>query len=173
MRSHMTWAERLEIAGRMAVPYAFMSLLFVLNVISVPYPLSALFKAPFFLMAVYYWSIYRPSMIPPWMAFLSGLLLDLLSGLPLGLNAALFVLCRMAVVDQRRFLVGQGFVMVWLGFSFLHMVFVLVQWLVFSLIYWQWFPLAEIGVVTVLGIALFPVIYVFLHLTHKTLRSSS
>ncbi len=173
MRPHLTLTERLQTAGRMAVPYAFMALLFVLNVISVPYPLSMLFKAPFFLMAVYYWSIYRPGLIPPWLAFGSGLLLDLLSGAPLGLNAALFVLCRMAVVDQRRFLFGQGFAMIWLGFACLHTVFVLLQWLVFSAIQRQWFPLADIGVITVLGIAMFPLICAFLRLTHRALHSSS
>lgn len=169
----LTLTERAEIAGRMVVPYAFMSLLFILNVISVPYPLSMLFKAPFFLMAVYYWSIYRPSMMPPWLVFASGLLLDLLSGVPLGLNAVLFMLCRMAVTDQRRFLFGQGFVVIWLGFAFLNAASVLLQWLAFSAVYRQWFPLTEAGSLIILGVALFPLVCVLLHLTHRALRPSS
>lgn len=165
--------ERLEAAGRMFVPYALMAVLFILNVISAPYPLSMIFKAPFFLMAVYYWSIYRPALIPPWLIFLIGLLLDLLSGLPLGLNAAIFLLCRMAVTDQRRFLASQNFVMLWIGFTLVHICFVLAQWLVFSLIHRQWFPFLETGFVVVLGIALFPAVCVFLHLTHRVLRASA
>ncbi|MCC6597610.1 MAG: rod shape-determining protein MreD [Alphaproteobacteria bacterium] len=173
MRPYLTWMDRFEFVWRAAMPYGLMTLLFILNVISVPYPLSILFKAPFFLMAVYYWSIYRPALVPPWMVFLSGLLLDLLSGLPLGLNALLFVLCRWAAVDQRRYLTSQNFFIVWIGFAFLNVAYVLAQWFVFLLVYRHFYPFSEIGFSLALGTALFPAIYIFMHLSHKLLQPVS
>ena len=87
-----SFLDYLALAGRMLVPYSFLAALFILGVVSVPYPLSAFFKAPFLLMAIYYWSIYRPTLLPPLLVFFAGLALDFLTGMPPGLSAVLFLL---------------------------------------------------------------------------------
>ncbi|MEZ5814966.1 MAG: rod shape-determining protein MreD [Alphaproteobacteria bacterium] len=170
MGPYSSLPDRLEFLARMVVPYAFMLLVFFLGLVSVPYPLAAFFKAPLLLMAVYYWSIYRPTLIPPWLVFVGGFLFDLIAGAPYtGLSALLFLFCRIFVVDQRRFLTGQAFPVVWIGFCALDIAVHLLQWCMFSALSAAWIPFQELSSSMLLGIVTFPLFYLFLHMTHKIL----
>ena len=170
MGPHSSFADYIELTARMFVPYSFLGLLFVFSVVSVPYPVAVLFEAPLLLMALYYWCVYRPTLLPPWLVFIGGLFFDLATGMPaLGLSAFLFLLCRMAVIDQRRFLMGQGFVMVWIGFMVLDMAFHVVQWGIFSILNTQLMSVNDLAVVLMLGVFVFPPVYGFLYITHKFL----
>ncbi|MFZ4689590.1 MAG: rod shape-determining protein MreD [Polymorphobacter sp.] len=42
------------------------------------------------LLGIFIWATFQPGLMPPWVAFLVGLIADLLFAQPLGLNAALF-----------------------------------------------------------------------------------
>lgn len=170
---YQTLAERVELAGRLIVPYSGLAVLFVISIVAVPYPLAVVLRAPFVLMALYYWSIYRPTLIPVWLVFAAGLALDLLTGAPAGLNALTFVICRILIFDQRRFLMAQNFLMIWLGFCLLDMGVYMLQWVMFSAAHAQWMPLDYIWSSLALGALLFPVVSVFLHATHKILPNTS
>lgn len=154
---------------RLCVAHALVGLLFVLNIVSVSYPLSGLVKAPFFLMAIYYWSIYRPTLMPAWVVFIAGCLMDFISGFPLGLSALLFLAVRWLVSDQRRFLMGQNFMVVWFGYMIVSAAFLIANWGLFSLINMQLLSLKPLWVSLSLGIVLFPIVCILLHLTHKIL----
>jgi len=170
MGPYETISDRLEVFVRMSIPYSLLCFLFLLSVVSVPYPLSALLHAPLLLIAIYYWSIYRPALLPSWLVFGIGLVLDLLTGLPfLGFNAVLFLLCRLAVIDQRRFLTGQTFSVIWLGFCLLSVLFHLLQWMMFSALSMQIVPVSDFTSPLILGVFVFPLICLFLHLSHKAL----
>lgn len=170
MGPQLSFAEYIEYILRLSVAYGFLLLLFFLNIVSVPYPVAAFFKAPLLLVAIYYWSIYRPTLLPPWLVFIAGVLFDILTGAPfVGMSAVLFLLCRMAVIDQRRFLIGQNFSMVWFGFCGLNIIYHFVQWGLFSALNGQWLYARDFIQALVLGVFLFPVVYLFLFLTHKTL----
>lgn len=174
MAAHLSFADYIERAARLSVPYSFMAILFVLSIVSVPYPLAAFFKAPLLLIAIYYWGVFRPTLLPPLLVFVAGLLYDVLTGMPyLGLSAILFLLCRMAIVDQRRFLVGQGFAMLWFGFCIVDVAYHLLQWGIFSALNAQWLYAKDFVSSLVLGFVLFPVVYLFLFLTHKFLPAPS
>ncbi len=164
-----TFSERLEHGARTILPYSLMLLLLLLNSVSVPYVMSGDVKAPLFLMAIYYWSIYRPTLIPPWVAFAAGIATDLLGGLPVGLNACVFVLAQWIVSDQRRFLMGQSFFMIWLGFLVLSVIASLLEWSIFGLVNLQWTPLRPLAFSIALGFACFPLVCLLLHWTHKIL----
>ncbi|HBR68632.1 MAG TPA: rod shape-determining protein MreD [Rhodospirillaceae bacterium] len=170
-----TLAERLDYSGRILLPYCLMALLLVFNTVSFSYPLVDGVKAPLLLMAVFYWSIFRPTIVPGWLVFLAGIVLDILSGLPMGMNALVFVAVTWIVGDQRRFLMGQPFTMVWSGFCMVSVASGLVQWFLYGLIHLQWTPLYPVIASAVLGIMLFPFVNSLLHLTHKFLpvRSAS
>ena len=170
MGPHESTTDKLEFLARMTVPYSLIAVLFLVSVIAVPYPLAVLFYAPFLLMAIYYWSIYRPTLLPPWLVFVVGMSFDVLTGMPfVGLNAILFLLTRIIITDQRRFLVGQSFIMVWFGFCILDIVFYALQWSAFSVLSMSWVPLSGLVPSLLLGMVLFPPLYLFLHLTHKVL----
>jgi rod shape-determining protein MreD len=84
-------------------------------------------------MAVYYWSIYRPKLMPPWFAFLLGLLHDLMSGGPLGLTALLLLALRGLGASQRRMFVSRSFVLNWWGFALAAFASSLVFWVAISI----------------------------------------
>ena len=95
--------------------------------------------------------------------------MDLLSGLPVGLNALIFAAAHWIVSGQRLFLTGQSFVMIWTGFVVLSFSSGFLQWLVFGLIEMRWASLSSFIAGTIFGGALFPLVCVMLHLTHKLL----
>jgi rod shape-determining protein MreD len=69
------------------------------------------------LAGVYYWTIYRPELLPPLAVFVAGLMFDLLSGAPLGVTPLLLLLARALVMSQRRFFINRLFPFVWCGFT--------------------------------------------------------
>jgi rod shape-determining protein MreD len=66
---------------------------------------------------VVFWSIFRPSAMPPPAVFPLGLLLDLLSLSPLGTGVLTLLVAHGLAVAWRRFLMRQGFLTVWLCFA--------------------------------------------------------
>ncbi len=172
MSQYETLSDRLELFTRLVIPYSVLIIAFLLVVVSVPQPLGVFFKSPLLVMIIYYWCVYRPSLLPAWVVFSIGLLFDLVTGVPYtGANAALFVLCRLAVIDQRRFLLGQGFAMVWLGFAIVVALYHILQWLLVSVLSFQFMPFSDFTAPLAVSIIMFPLIYLMLHITHKTLPS--
>ncbi len=151
------------------VPYGFMLVLIIFNVLTIPIILLSTIKLPLVLMGIYYWSIYRPRLFPVWLIFIAGVFLDFIMGLPFGLNALTLVLAQWFVTDQRRFLMGQSFIVIWLGFVILSAIVSTLQWIIFGLVNGAWVSLEPQMWSLLIGSAVFPFIYWLLHLTHKML----
>jgi len=69
------------------------------------------------LASVYFWTLYRPALMPPSVVFGLGLLADLLTASPLGVNTLILLLLHGSVLTQRRVLVRHSFLLIWLGFA--------------------------------------------------------
>ena len=169
MLENDTTIDRLFLALKMTVPYLLIGLLFVLDLISAPAPLSLILQAPFLFMTVYYWSLFRPTLMPTGFVFMIGLLFDILTGFPLGVNALLLALTRMIIATQRRYIVGQTYMMIWLGFVLSVTVFLFSQWVIICLTSLSLLPIMMILAKGLIGIVVFPFILVFLYLTHQIL----
>src|SRR5882757_800049 len=74
------------------VPTATILILALLSVLPLRFPDYAAVAPLLALAGIYYWTIYRPNLLPPAAVFLCGLVLDLLSGAPLGVAALVFLL---------------------------------------------------------------------------------
>ncbi len=160
----------MEVRVRLVAPYSLMLVLFVFSTISFSFPVGGSIHAPFFLMAIYYWAIYRPTLIPPWFVFAAGLMIDLLSGIDtVGISALVFVVVQWVVADQRRYLMGQSFLMIWIGFMIVSTAAMVMSWVVFGLLTGGWLPPRPLGFSILLGMALFPLVSILLNLTHKIL----
>ncbi|MBV8776415.1 MAG: rod shape-determining protein MreD [Alphaproteobacteria bacterium] len=105
-------------AARM-LPVATMLAAAVISVLPLQIPGYAALTPIFTLMAAYHWTIYRPDLLPPVALFAVGLTEDLLAGSPIGVNALLLLLTRMAVLGYRRYFVNRMFAFVWSGFALL------------------------------------------------------
>ncbi|HML09522.1 MAG TPA: rod shape-determining protein MreD [Stellaceae bacterium] len=110
------------------LPVATMLLAAVISVLPLQIPGYAALTPVFTLMAAYHWTIYRPDLLPPIALFGVGLTEDLLAGSPIGVNALLLLLTRIAVLGYRRYFINRNFPFVWTGFALLTSVAMLGLW---------------------------------------------
>ena len=136
-------AQQESVAG-MARRVAGLSLQICVLILLSTFPFKILHFADvrpaFLLMAVYYWAVYQPARLSPLAAFLAGLFLDLLFATPLGLNALTLLVLQRLATRQRKFLSGQTYPVVWLGFFLISFGAFAFQWAVFSLFDWSLVP---------------------------------
>lgn len=151
--------QRLDHNGRLALPVISAVLCALLGSLVWPLPYLGSVAPPLALMTVYYWSVHRPDLFRPGMAFAVGLLADVVSGMPLGLSALLFVAAQQAVLRLRRFMIGHSFFMAWTGFILTAFAVLLTQVAVLSLIRWQGIPLVPVLMQFLMATAIFPLLY--------------
>lgn len=125
------------------------------------------------LLAVYYWCIFKPQLMPVSLVFILGLLQDILSGGPLGMMALALILVRTLVISQGRQLPERGFLFNWLVFFLLALLFGVTTWIIASVYLKEtqnyWNVLGQ----SMLTIAVFPVVFWFLSkLNHRFLAEN-
>lgn len=127
--------QRVDVLVRSLTPFVLTLVMVVLA--QVPLHISGFAEvAPILpLMAVYHWAIYRPDLLPAAAAFAAGLLHDALSGMPFGVNAAVFVIVHMVVMTQQVFFQGKSFPVIWLGFALVSGGAVVLTWLLNALFF--------------------------------------
>lgn len=128
---------------------------------------------PFIYIAVYYWSIYRPKAMPATLAFGLGIILDLLMGATLGLHAFILLVLRWIVKSQRRFLMGQPFMALWLVFLIVTITGRLIYWALFSLFARDFIPVQPALIGALFCVAVFPLFYGIMHNVHRVLDAAS
>jgi rod shape-determining protein MreD len=109
--------QRADLQLRQALPALLTMLLVVLSVVPLGLPDHALVAPGLVLVALFYWTVHRPDLLPTWHAFVVGLLLDAMSGTPFGVNALVMTLVHWAVVAQHTFFRGKSFGVMWLSFA--------------------------------------------------------
>lgn len=87
------------------------------------------------LIAVFFWTLWRPDLMPALAVFAIGLLYDVLSGLPIGVGAEVLVGVHAVVTTQRPFLTGKSFGILWLGFAMVAAAALLLGWLLTCIYY--------------------------------------
>ena len=112
--------------GSLALPFATIFLSSWMGMIQVP---GFVHMIPDYgLCAVFFWSLYRPDLIPLGFLFFIGLIIDVLSGKILGQTPLMWFLVYWLVISQRRILVKANFMMVWAAFSFVFFVYEALTW---------------------------------------------
>ena len=124
---------RLDTLARRISPFALSLLLVVVHVVPLGVPTLPQVAPLLPLMAVYHWAIYRPDLLPAPAVFVIGLLQDALTGVPVGINAAVLLLVYGGVVGQRRFFVGKSFAVTWMSFAIVAAGAAQASWLLASL----------------------------------------
>ncbi len=109
--------QRVDQRVRRALPMTLILALVVLGVLPLRLPHYGALMSGFVLIAIYFWTLHRPELLRPWGVFVAGLLSDLLSGGPLGLNAAVLVLVHAVLEPQRKVLRATSFELIWGGFA--------------------------------------------------------
>lgn len=165
--------KKIENSLRLSVPLLLFGFLILFSFVSLPVPHIGAIRPYLALMAVYYWSVYRPRLVPPGFCFAAGLLMDILSGGPLGINALILVAVQWVVRGQRRFLMGQSYTTIWAVFAVILVLAALTQWGLYGLAHMAWPPLLPVAVSVALSLFLFPFVSYLFVLTHRILPVAS
>ncbi len=148
--------QQLETGGRRVLPFLVTLLMILLTVMAGPVPDIAAITPLFPLMAVYYWSVYRPDLLRLPGLFVLGVIWDALAGLPLGLSALGFIVTAQLVQSQRHIFTDQSYPTLWLGFAIVVVGLQSLQWLLLSLLASQALPLLSLFLQSLFTLALFP-----------------
>lgn len=126
--------QMLDDWARKFAPFAFTVVLALIAVLRIPAPGFVDIAPMLPVVAVYYWSLYRPELLPPVAVFAIGLLVDSLSGIPLGVNALLLLAVCAFVRSQRQLLEPRGFILHWFAFLVVVVLFEGLRWALMSIL---------------------------------------
>jgi rod shape-determining protein MreD len=169
MNSYDSSVHSFQSAMRLCVPHVLTLFFVLLNVAAFSLPFSAMLKPDFVLAAVFYWAVFRPTLMPPAATFALGLLMDLLSGTPAGFYALTYVAVHWIIRDQRRFLMGQPYMTMWTGYAIVCVATGIMQWLLFAAIQFTIPDILPLLFKTAMGIVTFPVLVLLLLASHRIL----
>ena len=168
--SDFSISKHLDLLWRYSLAHSLTLFLLVLAVVSFSVPYADQIKPYFLLMVVYYWAIYRPTMIPSYFLLIVGLLFDLLSGQSfIGITSLIFLIVQWVISDQRLFLMAQPFVVIWLIFSVTCLGGVVLQWFIFSVLSFQLVSVVPIFLQFLITVLLFPIFSFIFNVVNKVL----
>jgi rod shape-determining protein MreD len=108
--------------------------------------------------AIFYWTIYQPEAMTPWIAAAIGLASDIFGLSPFGLSMLLaLVVCGSARL-WRRELADASFIVVWLAFGATSLVTFFVAWMLAALLLEQWPNPWPVALQNIVNVALYPVL---------------
>ncbi len=144
---------------------------FIISFVHFSFPLDI--KPYFILIVIFYWSINRPSIIPPLLIFAIGILQDLISEYPIGLHSILYLLVYFLITRQRLYLLGQTYFILWIFFALTTFGFAFCQWLFFSIRYMTFFEYGTLVGSCMVTIFLYPIINYLLMMLHRMINAVS
>lgn len=146
-------------AARRVVPVGLTVLLMLFALTPMYVPGLADISPMFTLMAVYFWSIYRPDLLGYGPAFAIGVFEDLLMGTPLGSGALILLLCQRIVLHQQKFFNSKPFAVTWFAFALVALGASVIRWLCVGLVSSGGFvPINGLIASYLISVALYPVI---------------
>lgn len=108
---------------------------------------------------IFYWSLFRPDLLPLISVFLLGLLHDFLLDTPTGFMGFTYLILSMIVRHKKEYLEVHDFEVIWLNFVFMTLMIGGGQYLVLNTAYNYQLPLTTL-LYQALAMILFPTVYV-------------
>ncbi len=108
----------------------FILCLFLTLLTILPYQTNNIhmFMPLFALTGVFFWTVGKPEHMPMLAVFLLGLVTDLWSGGPPGVQVLLMIIARLFLLGQRRFIIGKSVVVSWLAFAIVCLAWGILYW---------------------------------------------
>jgi rod shape-determining protein MreD len=151
-------SELLGALMRSVVPGLQCLLLLFLSVLPTGIPYFSTVTPMLVLIGVYYWSLYRPDLMPMPLVFVLGVLLDILGGGPLGLMALLLVLVHGICVSQRQVLANKSFYVGWFGFTIVAVGANLIGWIIACAYFQALLSPVPVLIQTIVTITIYPLL---------------
>ena len=167
----LTLWQRLDLTLRCMTPFVITLLLALVPVLPLHLPHELDLVPAFTLMAVFYWTVYRPDLMPASAVFAIGIIQDFAAGAPLGITSLILLGTHGVVLGQRRLFVGKPFAMAWSGFMLTAAAATAVSWGFASLIAGEPLGLGAPLLQFVVTLATFPILCWFFVRTHRRVLS--
>lgn len=123
----------------------------------------------FFLVPLFYWTIYNPFVLPLWFVFLGGLFIDMLTDGLLGLHAFSFLIYYLILYRTRRIILSQPPIYQFFIFMMTAFIFELLRWVILTVLLWQGLAVFPSVTAAIINIIAFPIILLVLKLCHRIL----
>ncbi len=139
-------------------PFVLTIGLVLISVLPISLPGTGPITPALTLMAVYYWSVYRPDLLPIAATFIVGVVQDTLSGAPLGMTSLVLLSVQGVVMAQYRFFSGRTFMIEWWGFLVIAPAAITATYLLATIYSGTLLPVRPFGFQLMLTVALYPCI---------------
>ena len=113
---------------------------------------------------IYYWSLYRPRMMPYWFVFLIGISWDALYGLPLGVTALGCIGLRFLVSFYQEQLGLNHFSYFWRVTALSLALYAIYKWLALSILYDEILPKQIAILQWAMTVAIYPLLHGFFNM---------
>lgn len=154
------YSQKIDYFSRLLLPGICTLVLLVLSMLPIGLSGQGQFPVDVCLISIYYWTIFRPVTMPFWFVFLLGVVRDSLMGGALGISSLVFILFRLMVFTQQRFLVKETFWATWLGFGLAALPAFILQWLLTSAFNRAILPVTPLAMQWVFTFGLYPLLHI-------------
>lgn len=158
IRPRISVGQRLDAAARAALPACITILLMLLSEAPLGIPGQTALLPAVTLCCVWFWSVSSPDMLPAPVVFLIGLLLDLLSYLPLGVGVFTLLAVHSVALAVRPAIAAGRPIWAWVVFAAVSSVAALVIWLMTMLLTFRILSPGPAIFIAVATAALFPLL---------------
>lgn len=172
IRSRRTAWQWLDLIARLGFPVTSAVLLVIASDIPLGLP-GAVPGAAFALPCVVFWSVFRPAVMPAPAVFMLGVLLDLLSGAPLGVGPLGLLTVQAVTLRWRARIARLSFVRVWAIVLALALLHAGVVYLITALLRFAVLPTAPLVPQIVLAVAFYPVLALGFTRAHRGIAQAN
>ncbi len=113
------------------------------------------------LIAIYFWSVATPYLMPVWAVFLLGLLQDMFMGFPLGTSSFILLLCSILIKYKQHMINQKEWSVMWGGFAIICLIAHSVYWGLTSLYHQSVLPVSDILASMGITFLLYPLLQMF------------
>jgi len=168
VRARPSFRRRLDEFSRLSFPATSTLLLILLLEAPLGLSIAPQLQSALTLASLFFWSIHRPTSMPPWVGFGLGLLIDLLQMQPIGLSSLVLLLVIGVARNWRHDIRRQGFVLSWLGFALTAVGAVLLVYVASSLLRLRLLPISPCFGELVLALVLYPSLSLLFAHAHRS-----
>lgn len=151
--------KRIELLILMFVPVSITFFMFILYVI--PKHIWGLNHVmPLLpLIPIFYWGRSPAATMPFWFVFLTGLIMDVVGGTPLGLSALLYILLLAAWRGNSHHISNEGFIIIWVYFALSLAVYFVIELMMMSFTTNFWYIVPYSFMQWLLTISVYPLFH--------------
>lgn len=111
------------------------------------------------LIAIFYWTIYRASLMPAWLVFALGIFEDFVFGTPFGISSLINLLFWKTTKTQKKYFLRENFWVVWAVFGFASLIFSLIAYIIYSFYYGQFIISDQIFMQWIFSSLAYPILH--------------